>query len=42
MTSCVSLHAELGHAAKMQGVSLNQHVLYLLTKGHGERGKRAA
>ncbi len=36
------LHSELAHAAKAQGVSLNQYVLYLLTKGHGERGKRAA
>ena len=36
------LHAELAHAAKAQGVSLNQYVLYLLTKGHGERAKRAA
>jgi antitoxin HicB len=36
------LHAELVHAAKAQGVSLNQYLLYLLTKGHGERAKRAA
>ena len=36
------LHAELVHAAKAQRVSLNQYVLYLLTKGHGERVKRAA
>ena len=37
------LHAELVHAAKAQGVSLNQYVLYLLTKGHhGARAKRAA
>src|SRR5512132_3181040 len=36
------LHAELAHAAKTQGVSLNQYVLYLLTRGHGERTKRAA
>ncbi len=36
------LHAELAHAAKAQGVSLNQYVLYLLTKGHGARAKRAA
>ena len=36
------LHAELAHAAAAQRVSLNQYVLYLLTKGHGERGKRAA
>jgi antitoxin HicB len=36
------LHSELVHAARTQGVSLNQYVLYLLTKNHGERGKRAA
>ena len=36
------LHADLAHAAAGQGVSLNQYVLYLLTKGNGERGKRAA
>jgi predicted HicB family RNase H-like nuclease len=36
------LHAELAHAAKAQGVSLNQYVLYVLTKGHGERSRRAA
>ena len=36
------LHAELAHAAKAQGVSLNQYVLYMLTKGHGERTRRAA
>ena len=36
------LHADLGRAAKAQSVSLNQYVLYLLTKGHGERPKRAA
>ena len=36
------LHAGLAHVAKAQGVSLNQYVLYLLTKEHGERGKRAA
>lgn len=36
------LHAALARAAKTQGVSLNQYVLYLLTKEHGERGKRAA
>lgn len=36
------LHAELAHAAKAQGVSLNQYVLYLLTKGHAARAKRAA
>ena len=33
------LHAELARAAKVQGVSLNQYVLYLLTKGHGERAQ---
>lgn len=36
------LHAELAHAAKAQGVSLNQYVLYLLTKGHSSRTKQAA
>lgn len=36
------LHSDLAHAAKAQGVSLNQHVLYLLTKGHGERDRKAA
>ena len=36
------LHAELAHAARAQGVSLNQYVLYLLTRGHGERARRAA
>lgn len=36
------LHAELSHAAKAQGVSLNQYVLYLLTKGHAARARRAA
>jgi predicted RNase H-like HicB family nuclease len=36
------LHAELARAAKAQGVSLNQYVLYVLTKGHGERARRAA
>jgi antitoxin HicB len=36
------LHSELAHAAKAQGVSLNQYVLYLLTKGHGARDRRAA
>ncbi len=36
------LHAELAQAAKTQGVSLNQYVLYVLTKGHGERARRAA
>src|SRR3989304_4135397 len=33
------LHAELAHAAKAQGVSLNQYLLYMLTKGHGERAQ---
>ena len=36
------LHAELAHAAKAQGVSLNQYVLYLLTRGHGGSSRRAA
>ena len=36
------LHAEMAHAARVQGVSLNQYVLYLLTKGQGATGKRAA
>jgi predicted HicB family RNase H-like nuclease len=36
------LHAELARAAKGQGVSLNQYVLYLLTKGRSEAVKRAA
>ena len=36
------LHADLVRAAKAQGVSLNQYVLYLLTKGQGERARRAA
>ncbi len=36
------LHAELAHAAKAQGVSLNQYLLYMLTKGHGGRTRRAA
>jgi predicted RNase H-like HicB family nuclease len=36
------LHAALARAAKTQGVSLNQYVLYLLTREHGDRGKRAA
>ena len=36
------LHAELAHAAKAQGVSLNQYLLYMLTRGHGERTRRAA
>ena len=36
------LHAELAHAAKAQGVSLNQYLLYILTKGRGGRIRRAA
>ena len=36
------LHAELAHAARAQSISLNQYVLYLLTKRHGERAKRVA
>ena len=36
------LHAELAHAAKSQGVSLNQYVLYVLTRGHSDRTKRVA
>ena len=36
------LHAELAQTAKTQGVSLNQYVLYVLTKGHGDRTKRVA
>ena len=36
------LHAELAHTAKAQGVSLNQYVLYLLTRGHGGISRRAA
>lgn len=36
------LHAELVHSAKSQGVSLNQYVLYLLTKGHGGHRRQAA
>lgn len=36
------LHAELAHAAKAQGVSLNQYVLYLLTKRHAEVAKQVA
>lgn len=36
------LHAERAHAAKIQGVSLNQYLLYMLTKGHGERTRRVA
>jgi predicted HicB family RNase H-like nuclease len=35
------LHAEMTRAAKLQGVSLNQYVLYLLTERH-IRNKRAA
>ena len=35
------LHAEMAKAAKAQGVSLNQYVLYLLTERHA-LGKRAA
>jgi len=35
------LHAEMVRAAKAQGVSLNQYVLYLLTARHTER-RRAA
>src|SRR5450759_3652716 len=35
------LHAEMAKAAKAQGVSLNQYVLYLLTERHA-RGKQAA
>lgn len=33
------LHAELARAAKAQGVSLNQYLLYVLTKGHGDRAQ---
>ncbi len=36
------LHSELAHAARAQGVSLNQYVLYLLTRGHAARARRAA
>jgi predicted RNase H-like HicB family nuclease len=36
------LHAELANTAKAQGVSLNQYVLYLLTRGHGGSSRRAA
>lgn len=36
------LHSELVHAARAQGVSLNQYVLYLLTKGHAARARRVA
>lgn len=35
------LHAEMVRAAKTQGVSLNQYVLYLLTERH-VRNRRAA
>jgi len=35
------LHAEMTRAAKLQGVSLNQYVLYLLTERHIQN-KRAA
>ena len=35
------LHGEMAKAAKGQGVSLNQYVLYLLTERHA-RDKRAA
>ena len=35
------LHAEMARAAKAQGVSLNQYVLYLLTTRHAEK-RRAA
>jgi len=35
------LHGEMAKAAKGQGVSLNQYVLYLLTERHAQ-GKRAA
>jgi len=31
------LHSEMAKAAKAQGVSLNQYVLYLLTSRHVER-----
>lgn len=31
------LHAEMARAAKVQGVSLNQYVLYLLTARHTEK-----
>lgn len=36
------LHAELARAAKAQGVSLNQYVLYLLTGKHMENQSYAA
>jgi predicted RNase H-like HicB family nuclease len=35
------LHADMAKAAKTQGVSLNQYVLYLLTERNAQ-GKRAA
>lgn len=35
------LHADMARAAKAQGVSLNQYVLYLLTAQHTEK-RRAA
>ena len=35
------LHADMARAAKTQGVSLNQYVLYLLTARHAEK-RRAA
>lgn len=37
-----SLHASLAHAAKAQGVSLNQYVMFLLTKEHATRHRKAA
>jgi antitoxin HicB len=36
------LHAELASAARAQGVSLNQYVLYLLASRHAEKPRRAA
>lgn len=36
------LHAELARAAKAQGVSLNQYVLYLLTKGQAKAADERA
>src|SRR3990167_7787417 len=35
------LHAEMARAAKAQGVSLNQYVLYLLTARHTEKRRGA-
>lgn len=35
------LHAEMALAAKAQGVSLNQYVLYLLTARHSEKRNAA-